>query len=82
MFEYLINHEMSRDVFDSFQPKVDESAFILGTTDWKDFYGDIDEELPQGIPDPLGKIALTTCFVDYNHASNVVTRERTDKMFC
>ena len=35
MFEYLRNNEMSRVVFDLFQPKFDDSAFALGTTDWK-----------------------------------------------
>ena len=39
MFEYLRKHEMSRLVFDPFQPKVDESEFESGTTDWKDSIG-------------------------------------------
>ena len=33
MFEYLINNEMSRVVFDTFQPKFDESEFVSGMTD-------------------------------------------------
>jgi hypothetical protein len=74
VFEYLRQHLMSRIVFDPYQSKVDESAFASGTTDWKDFYGDITEELPPGMPEPLGKSAHTTCFVDANHAGNVVTR--------
>ena len=65
---------MSRIVFDPFQPKVDESSFASGMTDWKDFYGDIKEELPLGVPQPLGNNAHTACFVDTNYAGNVVTR--------
>ena len=53
---------------------VDESVFASGTTGCKDLYGYIKEELPPGIPDPLGKNAHTTFFVDANHAGNVVTR--------
>ena len=33
MFEYLRNNEMSRVVFDTFQPKFDESEFVSGMTD-------------------------------------------------
>ena len=38
MFEYLRNNDMSRVVFDTFQPKVDESSFASGMMDWKDLY--------------------------------------------
>ena len=55
---------MSRVEFDPFQPKVDASAFTSGTTDWKDFYGCIKEEISPGMPEPLGKIAHIECFVD------------------
>ena len=57
-----------------FKKNVDESVFASGTTDCKDLYGYIKKELPPGIPEPLGKNAHTTFFVDYNHAGNVVTR--------
>ena len=43
MFEYLKKHEMSRVLFDPFQPKDEENEFALGTMDWKSFYGDIEE---------------------------------------
>ena len=38
MFEYIRNHEISRVVFDPFQPKFDKSDFASGTTDCKGFY--------------------------------------------
>ena len=31
MFEYISKHDISRGVFDPFQPKVDDIAFVLGT---------------------------------------------------
>ncbi len=55
MVEYLRKHEMTQIVFDPFHPEVDESVFALGTTDWKDFYGDIGEKLSPGMLEPLGK---------------------------
>jgi len=54
-------------------PMVDESAFE-GDVDWKDFYGEVVEELPPGMPKPRGKKVKLFCFVDANHAGNVVTR--------
>ena len=33
------------------------------------------EDLPPGMPEPLGKSVHTTCFVDADHAGNVVTRQ-------
>ena len=65
---------MSRLGFVPFQPKVDESVFVSGTMDWKDFYGDIEEELLPGMTEPLVNSAHTACFVDANHDGNVVTR--------
>ena len=65
---------MSRVLFDPFQPKVDESAFASGVTDWKEYYGDIKEDLPPSMPATLGNIAHTKCFVDAKHYGKVVTQ--------
>ena len=73
MFEYLRKKQMYRVLFDTFQPKVDESAFASGATYWKDFYGDIKEDIPPGIPYPLVQNSQITCFVDAKHAGKVVT---------
>ena len=73
VFKYIRNQDMSRVVFDKFQPKFDENAFVLETMERKEFYGDIEEEIPPRISDPLGKSVHTTCFVNANHAGNVVT---------
>ena len=71
IFEYLKKHDMYRLLFGLFIPKFDESLFSSGMTAWKDFYGYIEEELPPGMPEPLGKSVYTTCFVDSNHYGNV-----------
>ena len=65
---------MSLVFFDTFQSKFDESTFASVTMDWKESCVYIEEEIHHGMPDPLGKSEHTTCFVDANHVSNVVTR--------
>ena len=38
------------------------------------FYGEIEEELPPGMLEPLGKSSRTVCFVHDNHVSNILTQ--------
>ena len=74
MFSYLKKHpEMGRLAYDSKAPVVDESTFVQGE-DRKDFYGDVEEELPPRIPKPRGSLVIISAFVDADHAGNVVTR--------
>ena len=54
-------------------PSIDERVFN-DNADWRDFYGDVAEELPPNMPEPKGKHATISCFVDANHAGNVITR--------
>ena len=42
--------------------------------DWLPFYGDVEEEDPPNMPEPLGEPVVMTVFVDADHASNVITR--------
>jgi hypothetical protein len=42
--------------------------------DWRDFYGDVTEELPPNMPKPRGQPVVVSCFVDANHAGNAITR--------
>jgi hypothetical protein len=73
IFSYLAKHEHAKMVFDpTFIPP--ENDVFQHNADWKDFYGDVIEELPPDMPEPLGKAVLISCFVDANHAGNVVTR--------
>ena len=41
---------------------------------WTEFYPDAEEELPPDMPMPKGKAAGTTCYVDADHAHDVVMR--------
>ncbi|KAI2489216.1 Reverse transcriptase (RNA-dependent DNA polymerase) [Fragilaria crotonensis] len=62
-----------RVVFDPREPVIDERVFNTDA-DWTDFYGNVTEELPPNMPQPRGKAVVISCFVDANHAGNVVTR--------
>jgi hypothetical protein len=75
IFAYLKAHPKFSMVFDPKDIKLDESAFAnVSVNEWKEFYGDVAEELPPRMPEPKGNAVDITCFVDANHAGNVVTR--------
>jgi hypothetical protein len=59
---------------------MDESVFNNGA-DWKDFYGEVEEELPPNMPEPRGNSVVISAFVDANHAGNVVTRRSHSGIF-
>mmetsp|Transcript_15229 Transcript_15229/g.22948 ORF Transcript_15229/g.22948 Transcript_15229/m.22948 type:complete len:216 (+) Transcript_15229:564-1211(+) len=50
-----------------------KNSFNLNA-DWMEFYGEMKEEDPHGMPTPLGEAVKITTYVDANHANNVVTR--------
>ena len=73
VFGYLMSHGRSKLVLDPSKPKLDESVF-RSNVDWKDFYGDVEEELPPSMPKPRGRSIQISAFVDAAHAGNLVTR--------
>lgn len=74
VFAYLKSHlDMGCLAYDPVDPDVDESVFN-SKADWTEFYGRVEEELPSNMPEPCGKPATISAFVDANHAGNVVTR--------
>ena len=74
VFAYLKKHkDMGNLAYDSKTPKVDESVFN-NNADWKDLYGDVEEELPPKMPDQRGNVVRISDFVDANYAGNFVTR--------
>ena len=74
IFAYLKKHENgARIVFDPKTPLIDERVF-KSNADWRDFNGDVTEELPPNMPEPRGQPVVVPCFVDANHAGNVITR--------
>ena len=72
IFGYLKSHHNSRLVLDPTYPEIDEEEFVK--RDWKQFYGDISEELPPGRPRPLGKEFIIRAFVDADFAGDKLTR--------
>jgi hypothetical protein len=73
IFAYLAIHPYGKLVFDPTTPILDEECF-QHDVDWKPFYGDVREEEPNDMPIPLGLPINISCFVDANHAGNIITR--------
>jgi hypothetical protein len=74
IFAYLEQHENSRLVFDDADVELAPNTFRA--VDWSDIYNmeEMKEELPPDMPKARGRAVTITCFVDANHAGNVVTR--------
>ena len=58
---------------DPSNPMIDEIIFHYNS-DWVVFYGDVVEEDPPRMPDPLGEPVSTSTFVESDYSSNVITR--------
>ena len=70
LFAYLKFHDRSRLVLDpSYIEHGDEP---MG--DWTAFYPNAKEEVPLDAPEPLGNPLQMTCFVDSDHAGDLLTR--------
>jgi hypothetical protein len=81
IFAYMKKHpDMGRLAYDSKRPDIDETVFHLNAN-WKEFYGDVEEELPPNMPEPRGHSVIISAFVDANHAGNVVTRRSHSGIF-
>jgi hypothetical protein len=72
IFAYLKQHPQAAILFDESEPNIDERRFKK--VDWSDIYGPVQEELPPGMPIPLGNPVSIHCFVDADHAGNLATR--------
>lgn len=73
IFGYINAHLDSRIVFDDHYPCIDESRFMV-QHDWTDYYTDCVEELPPKMPIARGRSVKISCYVDANHAGNLITR--------
>ena len=75
IFAFLKTHPRLNNVLDPRPVPLDENAFAnVELSAWRDFYRDMAKELPPKMPAPLGITLDITCFVDSDHAGNVVTR--------
>jgi hypothetical protein len=71
---YMKSHlDIGHVAFDPNTLVVDKLAFNNGA-DWKEFYREVQEELPPKMPKPQGQRVTISAFVDANHAGNKVTR--------
>ena len=71
MFAYLKSHDRSRIVFDD--SRVEFTDYVESDS-WKDFYGDVKEDIPPNAPEPRGEPVQSTAFVDADHAGDLLTR--------
>jgi hypothetical protein len=72
VFAYLKKHGRSTMVFDDTYPIFHESRFPK--YEWSEFYRDAREAIPPNAPEPRGNSVRMSCFVDADHAGNLVTR--------
>ena len=59
-------------VFDPSYPVIDEENFPK--QDWSNFYGDVTEQMPPKMPEPLGKEVILRLYVDADYAGDGVNR--------
>ncbi len=73
---YLQLKHNSQLIFDPTYPDIDLTAFP--SFDWAEFYGNVEEAIPPGMPPPLGKDVELHMMVDSDHAGEKRTcRSRT-----
>jgi hypothetical protein len=70
IYAYLNKHSRSRLVFDDSYVKITDEIDV----DWKSFYPDAKEELPDNMPKPRGKVVQIIVFVDASHGCDLLTR--------
>jgi hypothetical protein len=73
IFAYLEPRHASRLVFGPTYPHIDQSLFNA-ECDWKPFYGDVKESIPDNAPVPPGMPIVLRVYVDSDHAGDKVTR--------
>jgi len=73
MMSYLKVKNNSRLFFDLAYPAIDFDSFNDGA-EWKAFYGDVMEPVPDNAPDPRGRPVDIRMWVDSDHAGDKETR--------
>ena len=75
IFAYLKRKPKLTLYFDPQEPKIDGNTFDGSRKDeFRDIYRDAEEQLPDRMPEPLGRAVSTTAFVDASHAQDKKTR--------
>ena len=70
IFAYLNGYNRLQLIFDGkeFEHK------LAQVVDWTGYYPGVKEAIPPNTPKPLGKLMQMTCYVDSDHARDLVTR--------
>ena len=74
LYSFLKAKHNARLVLDPTYPEIDESNFIR--RDWDGYYGNVKEEMPPDMPEPLGKDVDLHLFVDASHANDKSTEDQ------
>jgi hypothetical protein len=72
IFSYIKHHTNSHLVFDPNYVAWEQANF--NETNWKEFYGDVEEPIPPNAPSPKGHPIQINAFVDADYAGNKITR--------
>jgi hypothetical protein len=75
VFGYLLQNKYFSIAYNIKEP--DFSKYKVEQYDWFPLYGNVQEEVPYGMPEPKGKAVITSGFFDSSHASCLVTRRST-----
>jgi hypothetical protein len=77
LYAYLKKHEKSKMVFDP--TKMDHPEHP--SYDWSSFYGEVTEQHAPDEPEARGHAVQTTCWVDSDHAGDLVSRKSRTGVF-
>ena len=72
LYSYLKNKHNARLVLDPSYPEINQDDFVR--RDWDNFYGEVKEELPPDMPEPLGREVDVRLYVDSSHANDKSNR--------
>jgi hypothetical protein len=72
LYAHLRHKHNSRLCLDPTYPEIDKSVFM--DHDWKTFYGDVKEAIPENAPEPRGKEVDLRLYCDSDHAGDQLRR--------
>ena len=72
-FSYLKSKHNAVLAFDPTYPNIDHTQFV--GADWRKYYGNVEEKIPIDFPQSKGKEFIMRCFVDADHAGDLLTRQ-------
>ena len=74
VFGYLRNLPKGKLLIDVSEPPIRKEVNTKKVHDWIEFYPDAKEDIPKDKPKTRGELCTLTCYVDADHARDMVTR--------